>query len=322
MSDQLLEKLPPIEDEHIIRSGTLSVGDGHEIYWVDWGNKSVKEPIFYIHGGPGSGFSERDFSRFDPSVHRVVFHDQRGSSRSTPFATTDHNTTQDLIQDITKLRTELGFEKISLYGFSWGSTLSLLYAIENPSVVEKMLIGGIYLTRKVDNEFYLQGKIASHFPEVWERFLSHVPKAEQTAPAEYYKKMMQSTDEATRNKFAKEWMLYESSTLKLDYFPANLERELSKNMSASLAFLESHYILNDCFIEENYILKNAAALKNIAIVIVHGRYDFICMPSAAYELKKVLPHALLHIVAAGHSTSDPVQREVVRAYTNMLWPKP
>jgi len=77
--------------------------------------------------------------------------------------------------------------------------------------------------------------------------------------------------------------------------------------------------LNDCFIEEDYIIKNAGKLANIQTIIVHGRYDFICMPSAAYDLSKVMPSATLQLVMAGHSRSDTVQREVVAAYINMLW---
>lgn len=309
----------PIENEHIIRSGRLKVDNGHEIYWVDWGNESIDAPIFYLHGGPGAGFDEKDFTRFDPKIHRVVFHDQRGSGRSTPAASTQNNTSQDLVQDITRLKNELGFEKISLYGFSWGSTLALLYAIANPEVIDRMLIGGIYLARRVDNNFYLRGQIASHFPEVWERFVSFVPEEEE--PANYYKKMMlESGNEQNRKKFAKEWLTYESSTAKLDFIPSRVDAQAKDFASDSLSYLEAHYIFNDCFIEENYIIKNVDKLKDIQIVIVHGRYDFICMPSAAYELKKALgDNALLHIVMAGHSSGDTVQREVVRAYVNMLW---
>jgi proline iminopeptidase len=314
------DRLKPIEDERIIRSGRLAVGDGHELYWVDWGNKDVQNPIFYLHGGPGGGFDEKTFSKFDPKKHRVVFHDQRGSGRSTPFAATENNTSQDLVEDINKLKGELGFDKISLYGFSWGSTLALLYAIANPSVVEKMLIGGIFLARKVDNEFYLQGRISSHFPEVWERFTSLVPQSEQPKVSEYYKKMMASNNELERKRFAKEWMIYESSILKLDYVPSSVERDLKNFAPESLAYLEAHYILNDCFIEENYIIKNADKLRDIETVIVHGRYDFVCMPSAALDLARALgSKAQLHFVMAGHSGSDTVQREVVRAYANMLW---
>lgn len=311
----------PIENPHIIRSGRLNVGDGHEIYWVDWGNKAVNVPLFYIHGGPGGGFDASDFDRFDPLRHRVVFYDQRGAGRSTPFASIEHNTSADLVEDITKLRQELGFDKISLYGFSWGSALSLLYAIAHPDVVDKMLIGGIFLGRQADGIFYLHGQIASHFPEVWNRFISIVPEDERHDVAGYYKRMLFGSDETTRKKFAKEWMIYESSILKLDYRPEKIESELKEFADESLAYLEAHYILNDCFIEENFIINNADKLKDIEkIIIVHGRYDFICMPSAAYDLRAALgDNATLQFVMSGHSGSDPVQREAVKAYLNTLW---
>jgi proline iminopeptidase len=321
MSNEANNAQKPIEDENIIRSGRLDVGDGHELYWVDWGNKDVSNPIFYLHGGPGSGFSERSFDSFDPSKQRVIFHDQRGSGRSTPFASTEHNTSADLVSDITKLKTELGFDKISLYGISWGSTLALLYAVANPSVVEKMLIGGIFLARQTDNEFYLQGRISSHFPEVWDRFSALVPLDKRHNVSAYYKAMMNSKDHDERKRFAKEWMMYESSILKLDYQPESVERNLVNFASESLAYLEAHYILNNCFIEENFIINHAARLATLQqIIIVQGRYDFICMPSAAYDLRTALnDNALLHFVMSGHSSNDTVQREVERAYINMLW---
>jgi len=312
--------LPPIEDEHIIRSGRLAVGDGHELYWVDWGNPEVQNPIFYLHGGPGGGFSERNFKTFDPSKHRVVFHDQRGSGRSTPFASTENNTSQDLVEDIVKLRKHLEFNKVSLYGFSWGSTLALLYSIAHPQSVEKMLIGGIYLSREADADFYLRGRISSHFPEVWERFSSLVPEKEQANIAEYYRKKMASADPAERQKFAKEWMVYEGSILQLDYVPGKAESSLFDMASESLSYLEAHYITNNCFISENYILDNATKIKHIETVIVHGRYDFICMPEGALALKRALgDKAKLHFVMAGHSRGDTVYREVVHAYVSMLW---
>ncbi len=315
------DKLKPIEDPNIIRSGRLKVGDGHELYWVDWGNKNIKNPIFYIHGGPGGGFDKKYFLRFDPKVQRVVFHDQRGSGRSTPFASIDHNTSQDLVEDITKLKNELSFDKISLYGFSWGSTLSLLYAIAYPEVVEKMLIGGIFLARKVDQDYYLRGGVASHFPEAWEAFTALVPKNEQATIAEYYKKKMFGDDKVECEKFAKAWMMYESSILKLDYRPEKVEEDLADFAPVTLAYQEAHYILNDCFIEEDYIIKNAHTLQDTQIVIVQGRYDFICMPSAAYDLKNALgTKATLQFVMSGHDGSDTVQRSVNQAYVNILWP--
>ncbi len=131
--------------------------------------------------------------------------------------------------------------------------------------------------------------------------------------------MLNSPDQAVRSTFARAWAAYELSLAKLDYNPLAITKEMKDFASESLAFLEAHYILNDCFIEEDYILKNAAKLSAIETIIVQGRYDFICMPAGAYALGKAMPHAVLHIAMGGHTGSEPVMREVLRAYTTMLW---
>ncbi len=312
-----------IKNEHINDSGWLEVGNGHKIYWVDWGNPTLTQPIFYLHGGPGGGFSETSFEKFDPIRHRVIFHDQRGSSRSTPFASTKHNTTADLLHDITKLKDYLGFQTISLYGFSWGSTLALLYAIANPTSIDTMLIGGIFLARSSDDDYYLRGGVASHFPEVWQEFRQLAPTdTPDAAVADYYKTMLEAGDTATRQKFATAWLTYESSLLRLDYQPAKVAASLADFASPSLAYLEAHYILNHCFIAENYIIDHAASLRHInRIAIVQGRYDFICPPQAAYDLYHAIdaPNTSLQLVESGHSGSDTVQRQVIHAYTMSLW---
>lgn len=313
------EQLSPIENANIIQSGRLSVGDGHEIYWVDWGNTNVKQPIFHLHGGPGAGFSERDFNKFNPLKHRVIFHDQRGAGRSIPYASIENNTTEDLLADIEALRKLLGFERISLYGRSWGSTLALLYAIKHPEIIANMLIGGVFLARKTDADFYFRGGVASFFPEVWEEF-SHLADSTETAAEFYRDKLLEGSAEEQKS-YAEAWMKYEASIMKLDYVPQNIDRAVAGPNTKSLAVLEAHYLLNNCFIPENYILDHATELSEIAkIIIVQGRYDVVCIPHAAYLLhKKLKENSVLHIVAAGHASGDPLIREVERAYISMLF---
>jgi proline iminopeptidase len=91
-------------DEFTNDSGLLDVGDGHQIWWHDWGNKKAKTAIFHLHGGPGGGTKNKHKLSYDPAVHRVIFHDQRGNGQSLPFGGTEHNTTQDLIADMERLR--------------------------------------------------------------------------------------------------------------------------------------------------------------------------------------------------------------------------
>jgi len=70
----MAELYPPIEPyEH----GMLDVGDGQLIYWETCGNPAGK-PAVMVHGGPGSGCSERQRRGCDPERYRSVLFDQRG----------------------------------------------------------------------------------------------------------------------------------------------------------------------------------------------------------------------------------------------------
>lgn len=298
----------------------LDVGDGHSMYWIDWGNSKVTEPIFYLHGGPGSGFNESVFQKFNPQTHRVIFHDQRGAGRSTPFGSLDNNTSQHLVRDVNTLREHLGFNKISLYGASWGSTLALLYAIEYPNSVVKMLLSGIFLGRSKDLDYLLDGSCAQHFPEAWEAFIGHFPADKLGDMRSFLKRKILDTSDPESDRFASVWSDYEHALVRLDATEP-LPHAILDQTSLVKSRLESHYLLNDCFLPDDFILNQIAPLRSIKqIVIVQGRYDFVCSPAAARELALALgDNCLLHFVQAGHSTSDIVQRETMRAYTNTLW---
>ncbi len=108
---------------NINSSGFLDVGDGHQLYFEDWGNPDGIA-IIHNHGGPGNGFSDQHKALYDPKIHHVIFHDQRGAGRSTPFATTENNTTLDLINDIEFICEHFGLDTIYIAGGSWGSALS------------------------------------------------------------------------------------------------------------------------------------------------------------------------------------------------------
>ena len=70
-SDLFFESLPSYHNDY------LDVGDGHKIYYEQYGNPNGK-PILFLHGGPGAGFSNSHKGFFDPKLFRVIFFDQRG----------------------------------------------------------------------------------------------------------------------------------------------------------------------------------------------------------------------------------------------------
>jgi proline iminopeptidase len=286
------------------RKGYFGVGDGHELFYALFGNpKGV--PVLFVHGGPGAGCSSISYRYFDPKKFNILTVDQRGAGKSRPYASLRTNTTQKLVSDFRKFLKFLRIKKTFLFGGSWGSCLSLCYAIKYPQTVLGMVLRGIYLGSRYENEYFLKGSARTHFPEVWERFVSFVPKRLRNNPAPFYWRMMNSKNAKTSYKFCHEWALYETSMLKLKYDLGRAKKEVHGKWVVSLAKLEAKYLMNDCFLPANYILRNAHRIANIPCSLVHGRYDFVCTPDMAYRLHKALPKSKLHFVIAGHSMSDP-----------------
>ena len=288
------------KDDTSYEIGYIDVTDGHSLYFELYGNpKGI--PVLFLHGGPGAGFSDKDKKFFNKRIYNVIFFDQRGSSRSKPFGSIENNTTQDLVSDINKVLDYLGFDRIFIFGGSWGSSLALVYAIHHPERVIGLILRGIWLANKYGLDHYIKGGIKDFFPDVWDRFAKLVPEGED--PVHYYLDKMLSDDEKVSERYAYEWAYYEMSFYTINKIadPAEAIKTFSYK---SLAILEAYYIKNNCFLPEDFIMNNISRIAHIKTSIVHGRYDFICPPSQAFRLHAGLKKSSLNITNAGHSSSD------------------
>lgn len=298
------------------RKGYLSVGDNHKLYYEAYGDKT-KAPILFLHGGPGAGFSESSKFYFNFRKQHVIFFDQRGAGKSKPFASIKHNTTQKLVSDINKIIAHFKLEKVMLFGGSWGSTLALCYAIAHPEKVSAMVLRGIFLGDKKSTDYYVRGGVKEYYPDVWARFISHVPKSEQKNPLNYYFQQLIGKDKKRAQFFAYEWSYYELSLCFMKYSPKIVKAALGTYPLVSLATLEAHYIKNNNFISEGYILKNAKRIADIPTIIVQGRHDVVCPPWQAYELSKKLKNARLTFMNSGHSSTLAMKKKLKREVEKM-----
>ncbi|MDO8341458.1 MAG: prolyl aminopeptidase [Candidatus Woesebacteria bacterium] len=304
-----------------MKKGYLEVGKGHKIYFEDWGNTKAS-PIFFLHGGPGGGTSERHKLLFNIKKHRVIFHDQRGSGKSKPYGSAENNTTQDLISDIEKLSKHLKINKFTLVGGSWGSTLSLVYAISYPERIKRLVIWGIYLARKFETDYVNEGFPKHTFPEAWERFISHVPlysRLNGNSIMKYYAKKIRAENKSIVKKYSDEWILWESTLMSLKYDKKKLEAEVLKEDNIAEARLETHYFLNNCFLPKNYILKNIKKIKRIPCQVVQGRFDICTPPVGAIDLAKAYGRNLkLQFVNSGHVSREPETFVALKSIFNKL----
>ncbi|GAB5382822.1 MAG: prolyl aminopeptidase [Aliiglaciecola sp.] len=289
-------------------SQMISVSNGHDVYLEQSGNlKGI--PVLFLHGGPGAGLSPLYRRFFDPNLFHIIGFDQRGCGRSTPFASMQNNTTEDLLEDIEQIRQHLGINKWMLLGGSWGSTLALLNAIRRPQTVLSIVLRGVFLARQQDLDWFIQGDggAAQVFPEHYQEFIDVIKdKLPEKSIVDSFYNIFVNGDELTRAHAAKNWCMWEERISLMN--SSVQEQDLCQNLNraASLAALECHYIKHKCFIEEDYILNNIHKLKNIPGTIIHGRYDMVCKLENAYALsKKWREGQLLIVPEAAHSASDP-----------------
>jgi len=284
------------EDKYTIQELMLDVGGGHEVYVQDWGNKSATQVILRLHGGPGSASKDSYKRLYDPQTQRVVFHDQRGCGKSLPYGSLRHNTTDDLVEDISKIADKLGISKFILQGTSWGSTLALAYALAHPERVEALVIGGVFTASKAETDWLDDGLMRTFYPEVWEGYAGSVPEKYRDDPSGYhFQRILHGTDEEQKES-AYQFSRLEGGVMFFDDMQPSWDYETFDPVGSRI---EVHYLANACFMPERHIFDHATELT-MPVHIVQGRYDMVCPPQTAYELAQKLPDARLYWTLSNH----------------------
>jgi proline iminopeptidase len=134
-----------------------------------------------------------------------------------------------------------------------------------------------------------------------------------------YHRRLIGSDELQRMAAAKAWSIWEGRAATLRTDSGVVRHFADPHVALSLARIECHYFVNDCFMTPDQLLKSAGRMRDIPGAIVHGRYDVVCPVEQAWGLHRVWPRATLDIVPdAGHSATEPgIVDALVRA-TNAI----
>lgn len=304
---------PDIQPYH---SDHLPVGEGHKIWFAESGNRDGI-PVVILHGGPGAGSADKDRGFFDPRQYRIIQLDQRGCGRSTPHGALENNTPQHLVADLEALRAHLGITQWVLFGGSWGSTLALLYGQTHPSVVLGFILRGIFLGRPEDLSWLYENGAGRIFPEHWQKFCAAVDH--ETPLLDTYYHRLTGADELEALRVAKAWAAWEGLIATLKPSPKTVARFINPHTALSMARISAHYFVQQCFLDDNQLLRDMPKITDLPAIIVHGRYDMICPMDNAWALKQAWPGARLEVIReAGHSAHDPAMADaLIRATDDM-----
>ena len=142
--------------------------------------QAAKDPLFFLAGGPGQGAAEisgmgREMMRRIGADRDLVFVDQRGTGKSNPLeckppkgeedddgdeaktiarfracleklqqkADLTKYTTTIAMDDLDDVRRHLGYEKINLYGGSYGTRAAIVYARRHTANTRAIILDGV-----------------------------------------------------------------------------------------------------------------------------------------------------------------------------------
>lgn len=273
-------------------SGWLDVGDGHRLYYEQWGRTDGPVALV-LHGGPGSGFTERLRFFFDPTQFRVITFDQRGSGRSTPRGECQHNTTEHLLADIECLRHALSVQRWLVVGGSWGATLALAYATRFRSTVTGLLLRGFFWpSAKSIDDFFAD------------------------RPWRQWAKQLEAPVQENRHAAARAWWQWE---LACSGPSANTAPDLLALSDLQLDALcdryrvQAHYLQHACWLDEASLGMGAASWSALPIRFLHGAADRVCAPVLAQRAQGWLAGSDWHAVeGAGHDPFHPAMVQAMR----------
>jgi proline iminopeptidase len=222
-------------------------------------------PLLVFHGGPGEAHDclRPHLDRLASPRRCVVYYDQRGGGRSALASGEEPAGWQAHVADVEAVRRHLGAARVDVLGFSWGSLLAILHALEHPARVARMVLvsppplrpdaGGI-LERNL--------RAASARPEV-------LALRARLAP------IAGGSDEAARRaRFAlKVAPCFADPARAMDVTPVESCEDVAAAINRSLETLD--------------IRPRLAALRSVPSLIVHGAADVVPTATAAETAESI-----------------------------------
>ena len=143
--------------------------------WVDGAHlwfqiKGRGDPVVVIAGGPGDSHLYLT-PWFDELAkhYKVIYYDAFGRGKSDRAKNPAEYSFDRDVKDLEGLRIDLGIEKWSVIGHSYGGMVAQAYALKYPNSVDKLILSNTFYDGEMwqENDDNSNYEIKNQYPEVW-----------------------------------------------------------------------------------------------------------------------------------------------------------
>ncbi|BCB03743.1 alpha/beta hydrolase [Bacillus sp. KH172YL63] len=266
---------------------------------VETYGSNLHPALLYLHGGPGEScydFTFHQRERLADSLFLVAI-DQRGVCRSEAIMEGEAFGFDDLIEDCEALKEELGIEKWSVLGHSFGGFLALAYVQKYPESIQKVIFECPTFDFALTSKGLLK-KTADLFgkydmPKLKEEALRLVEK--EMSPREFTETYMKLSDELGENRMEIYTHCFDNPT---DYHLMYTDEEWDRYYDRS----DHHYVL---LREEGFIFNSLLdSLKHIEnpMLLLTGEYDPVtCAEHISCFKRDARNGEVIHFRHSGHT---------------------
>ena len=265
-------------------------------------------PVLCVHGGPGGESNCEKVLKmgvFDLQCHHIVFFDQRGCGKSTPFVECEKNTSMHTVHDMERIRKHLHWPQMVLFGGSYGTSLILLYTIQFTQRVLGYVMWSVYMMGDV-----ISPALQKAHPVLWKRLQRTTKQTTLKGIAKTVSHNIR-TRHKSRKQCVRDWCALENSDL-----PASVVNKETAKQQLSTALMEAHYEANDFFLPTTFnLLDECKTIRGVKGLIVHGDLDMICPLEQCRALYRALDRNDVRFVVVkggGHSARQRVMRRMLQ----------
>jgi pimeloyl-ACP methyl ester carboxylesterase len=294
-----------------VESGYIPTDDGTRLFYQKVG--TGKQVVII----PGRLFTFDDFQSLAAKDRTLIFYDMRGRGRSD--AITDEQrpklvSIQHDVKDVERVRQYFKASKISLIGYSYLGLMTVMYAMENPGVVERVIqLGPVPL------------KFGTQYPKEYTNTdqLSDIGAA--AADLAKLEKMQQDgVDKSDPKAFCEfSWQVTRyrlvgdpSKVDKLGKSQCEMPNEYPVN-------LNSHFRYAFVSIQKLDIPREQVGALKIPVLTIHGTKDRNAVYGSGREWATMLPDGRLYTVVGGAHQVWVDEPKVIGAMNTFLkgrWP--